>query len=91
MSLVFKEINTKGLKGHDVWNLFASSSGMKKKPCVKHVAVGKYRCSKSVHCTVLSTFSVSLLIFPNQKLKNNLQGKKYIFNYGSNNNNKLIH
>ena len=90
MSLVFKEINTKGLKGHDVWNLFASSSGRKKSP-VSYMLQLVNTDALRVFIAILSAFSVSLLFFQNQEWMNNLQGKKYIFKYGSNNNNKLIH
>lgn len=54
------ERNTEGLKDRDVWNHFPAVQGGKKS-FVEYVPVGKYRCSRSVRCTILSTFSISLL------------------------------
>ena len=50
------ERNTEGLKDRDVWNHFPAVQGGKKS-FVEYVPVGKYRCSRSVRCTILSTFS----------------------------------
>ena len=62
MFLIFMERNTEGLKDRDVWNYFPAVQGGKKS-FVEYVPVCKYRCSRSVHCTFLSTFSTSLLSF----------------------------